>query len=122
LPAVYVYRHFVTSGGLASYGGDPVELSLEAAGYVDRILKGEKPGDLPAQLPAKFKLVINLNTAKALDLSIPHTLMATADEGVEWAVQCPLLAPSGHRSRVRECPLLSEKQTVKGETNRPQFN
>jgi len=83
LPAVYVYRHFVTSGGLASYGGDPVELSLEAAGYVDRILKGEKPGDLPAQLPAKFKLVINLNTAKALDLSIPHTLMATADEVVE---------------------------------------
>ena len=88
LPAVYVYRHFVTSGGLASYGGDPVELSLEAAGYVDRILKGEKPGDLPAQLPAKFKLVINLNTAKALDLSIPHTLMATAERGgrIGWSM------------------------------------
>src|SRR5262249_35724641 len=83
LPAVYVYRHFVTSGGLASYGGDPVELSLEAAGYVVRILKVEKAGDLPEKLPEKFKLVINLNTAKALDLSIPHTLMATADEVVE---------------------------------------
>jgi putative tryptophan/tyrosine transport system substrate-binding protein len=83
LPAIYPFRYFVIQGGLVSYGADPVDQFRRAAGYVDRILKGEKPADLPVQAPTKYELVINLKTAKALGLAVPDRLLAIADEVVE---------------------------------------
>jgi ABC-type uncharacterized transport system substrate-binding protein len=83
LPAVYPYRFFARSGGLISYGIDLADQYRQAAGYVDRILKGAKPGDLPVQLAAKFELVVNLKTAKALGLTIPEPFLQHADEVIE---------------------------------------
>jgi putative ABC transport system substrate-binding protein len=83
LPAIYTTRYFVTGGGLMSYGPDRVDLYRRAAGYVDRILRGEKPPDLPVEAPTKYQLIINLKTAKALDLKIAPALLTRADEVFE---------------------------------------
>jgi putative tryptophan/tyrosine transport system substrate-binding protein len=83
LPAIYGLRQFAASGGLASYGPDTMDIVSQAAAYVDRILRGAKPGDLPVQMPTKFELVINTKVAKALGVTVPPTLLATADEVIE---------------------------------------
>ena len=83
VPAVYIGSDFVRDGGLFSYGPDQVDLFRRAASYVDRILRGEKPGDLPVQLPTKFEMAVNLKTAKALGLTVPQSILLRADEVIE---------------------------------------
>ena len=83
VPAVYHLSAFARDGGLLSYGADPVDIFRRAATYVDRILRGEKPGDLPVQFPTKFEMVVNRNTAKALGLAIPPSILLRADEVIE---------------------------------------
>jgi putative ABC transport system substrate-binding protein len=83
LPAVYSFKNYVDAGGLMSYGPNVRDMSRRAATYVDRILKGAKPGDLPVEQPATFELVINLKTAKTLGLTIPQSLLGRADQVVE---------------------------------------
>jgi putative ABC transport system substrate-binding protein len=83
LPNVYGFRYYPASGGLASYGPNPADSHKRAAAYVDRVLKGEKPADLPVQAPTKYELVINLKTAKALGLTVSQTVLARADEVIE---------------------------------------
>src|SRR5215470_12143880 len=83
VPAVYTFSFIARDGGLLSYGSDPVDIWRRAASYVDRILRGEKPGDLPVQLPVKYEMVVNLKTAKALGLAIPPSIMLRADEVIE---------------------------------------
>jgi putative ABC transport system substrate-binding protein len=83
LPAVYYRRLYATDGGLISYGPDVAEQNRRAAGYVDRILKGEKPADLPVQAPTKYELVVNLKTAKTLGITMPPSVLGRADEVIE---------------------------------------
>ena len=83
VPAVYRYSFLARDGGLLSYGPDPVDNFRRAATYVDRILRGAKPGDLPVQLPAKYEMVVNLKTAKALGLTVPQSILLRADEVIE---------------------------------------
>jgi putative tryptophan/tyrosine transport system substrate-binding protein len=83
LPAVYPFRYFATAGGLLSYGSDATDLWRRSASYVDRILRGAKPADLPVQAPTKFELFINQKTAKALGLNVPDKLLALADGVIE---------------------------------------
>jgi len=83
LPAVYAYRSFVAEGGLMSYGPDVYDIFRRTASYIDRILKGARPADLPVEAPVKFEFLINLKTAKALGLQIPDRLLALADEVIE---------------------------------------
>src|SRR5262249_47218338 len=83
LPAVYAFRYYISHGGLMSYGVDPSGMFPGSASYVDRILRGEKPANLPVQQPTKYELVINMKAAKALGLAVPPALLATADEVIE---------------------------------------
>jgi len=83
LPAVYTFRSDVVAGGLISYGPNVIDQFTEAASYVDRVLKGEKPADLPVQVPTKYLLTVNINAAKALGLALPQPLITTADEIIE---------------------------------------
>ena len=111
LPSIYGFREFVDDGGMISYGASITDTYRRAAGYVDKVLKGAKPTDLPAQLPTKFELVINLRTAKALGLDPPLQLLATRRRGDRITGRCPLLAQSRHTLVRCTCPLSGVKRT-----------
>ena len=112
VPAIYDTRDVVVDGGLLSYGDDMVDSFRRAAGYVDRILKGAKPSELPVQAPVKFEMAINLKTAKALGLDVPLLYAAASRRGDRVTARaCPLLAQSGHDVLRRACPLLGVKRT-----------
>jgi putative tryptophan/tyrosine transport system substrate-binding protein len=83
VPAIYAFSYYARDGGLLSYGSDQIDISRRAASYVDRILRGAKPGDLPVQFPTKFEMVLNLKTAKALGLAVPPSILLRADEVIE---------------------------------------
>jgi putative ABC transport system substrate-binding protein len=83
VPAIYGFSYFAREGGLLSYGADPVDLVRRASSYVDRILRGEKPAELPVQLPTKYEMAVNLKTAKALGLNVPQSIVLRADEVIE---------------------------------------
>jgi len=118
VPAVNWSRSFAELGGLISYGPYVVDEYRRAAVYVDRVLKGEKPSELPVQAPVKFELVINLKAAKTLGLEVPARLLGRADEVIEW---CLLMAQSGHHDCADPCPLLGVKRTsAKKANHRPQ--
>jgi putative ABC transport system substrate-binding protein len=87
VPAVYGLSYFVRDGGLLSYGTDALDIWRRAASYVDRILRGAKPGDLPVQFPTKFEMAVNLKTAKALGLTVPQSILLSADEVIEFAMK-----------------------------------
>ena len=112
LPAVYPYRFFAKLGGLLSYGSDPRHNFQRAATYVDRVLKGEKPADLPVQAPTQYELLINLKTAKALGLTVPPMLLAQADEVIEWllakAIAMSAFDPPNVAFAVQKGPLLTQ--------------
>jgi putative tryptophan/tyrosine transport system substrate-binding protein len=119
LPAIYPYRFYAAEGGLLSYGNDFNEMWRRAPSYVDKILKGASPGDLPIQQPTKFELIINLKTAKALWFDHPAAVAQPRRRSDRIATlllqsMSPLLAQSGHRSVVRQCPLLGVKRTSGG--------
>jgi putative ABC transport system substrate-binding protein len=114
VPTIYFNRFFSEPGGLISYGDVRSEQFRLAAGYIDRVLKGEKPADLPVQVPTKFELIINLKTAKALGLTIPDKLLATADEVIE----CAHSSPTGCGGSACSCP---QPQTMRYFRPRPRF-
>ena len=95
----FIERLFVAEGGLLSYGPDLVDANRRVAGYVDRILRGDKPSDLPVQAPTKYQLVVNLKTAKTLGLAIPESFVQRADEIIECVRECPLLAQNMKHTR-----------------------
>jgi putative ABC transport system substrate-binding protein len=103
VPAVYALSDFVRDGGLLSYGADQVDIWRRAASYVDRILRGAKPGDLPVQFPTKFEMAVNLQTAKALGLAVPPSILLRADEVIEYDLPLgSVCACRAHRSNCRD--------------------
>jgi len=99
LPVIYGERNFADAGALMSYGANYEDLTRRSAGYVDKILKGAKPADLPIEQPTRFELVVNLRTAKALGIAIPQSILLQADEVIRWSVRVSRCHPTNRRSR-----------------------
>src|SRR5215813_2175852 len=125
VPVISPYRQFVIEGSLMSYGPDTTDIFRRSSSYVDRILKGESPSNLPVQSPTKFEFVFNLKTAKALGLSVRSSILQLADEVIEYAEQaeqCPLMAQSGHATPLNQCLLLGVKRTCCGSAGMSAYN